>query len=235
MSSDHGDECEPLLRSPVLSVSGHSAKSSRTCWPRFLTLPAATDNVSQQQSRIIICVFCLQFLINFSKNVVEVPLIRLFEIAICNRYFQTDAIAENLCKAPRIQNDLAIIVGWRSFFDALPGLLSAIIYGHLADKHGRRLVLFLSCLGLLCSLVWIVFVCYTDQLLPIQLVWASSAFVLVVSCILPCIGSSYANRGVVFRVEGKELPSQWYLSCWQTFLSSPSGQDTCICLLRFLT
>ena len=181
MSSAGVNEHEPLLPSPGRSERSSKAKSRRTCWPNALALSTAKDAHSHTQSKIIICIFLLQFLINFSKYVVEVPLIRLFEMAICDRYFHSRSTDEKLCKTPRIQDDLAIIIGWRFFFDALPALVTAIFYGRLADRYGRRIVLFLSCLGLLCNLLWIVCVCYYNRSLPIQLVWASSAFVFVVS------------------------------------------------------
>ena len=181
MSSAVVDENEPLLRAPLQSGRNQATKSSRKWWPDALALPIPKHDHPPNKTRIISCVFCLQFLLNFSRYIVEVPLIRLFEIAICDRYFQAEAIDERLCKLPRIQNDLAIIVGWRFFFEALPILLTAIFYGRLADTHGRRVVLFLSCLGLVCSLIWILAVCYANQVLPIKLVWASSAFILVVS------------------------------------------------------
>ncbi len=57
--------------------------------------------------------------------------------------------------------------------------MSAIYYGGLADRLGRRLVLILFCIGTLLSLVWIVLVCYLNKVLPTQLVWISSIFLLV--------------------------------------------------------
>lgn len=178
MSSAARGEREPLLNSPVQTVSDDHA---RTCWPYAEELPFAKSRVSSKRTQIVTCVFCLQFLFNFSRYIVEIPLIRLFEIAICNRYFDARAIKEEECKVPPIQDDLAMIVGWRFFFDAIPGLLTAIFYGRLADRNGRRIVLLLSCSGLLCSLVWMIVVCYANKVLPIKLVWASSAFILVVS------------------------------------------------------
>ena len=180
MSSAVVDENEPLLRASLQSGRDRDTGSCRQWWPDVLALPLSAHD-PQNKTRIISCVFCLQFLINFSRYIVEVPLIRLFEIAICDRYFQAEAIDERSCKITPIQNDLAIVVGWRFFFDALPILLTAVLYGRLADTHGRRVVLFLSCLGLVCSLIWIVIVCYANRVLPIKLVWASSAFILVVS------------------------------------------------------
>ena len=179
MSSRLDNEQEALLTSPVPSVKSHN--NARSCWN---CRPLPSGHTPYKHFTIIICVFCLQFLINFSRYVIEVPLVRLFEITICNRYYQDVILDEKLCKLPRIQGQLTTITGWRIFFDALPALLTAIFYGRLADSHGRRLVLFMSCLGSLCSLIWIVFVCYTSHALPIRLVWASSTFLLLVSIAL---------------------------------------------------
>ena len=63
---------------------------------------------------------------------IEVPIIKLFEQAICDRYYAANdellmnlvagPIDENLCKIPAIQNELASLVGWKFTFDALPGI-----------------------------------------------------------------------------------------------------------------
>lgn len=61
---------------------------------------------------------------------VEVPMIKLFEQAICNRYYNahddlirlgSGTIDEKLCKIKPIQNELAGLVGLKFTFDALPG------------------------------------------------------------------------------------------------------------------
>lgn len=192
MSSPLDEEYTALLGSPVPSTKSVNAN----CWPRALTLPINSARSSQKHSVIIICVLCLQFLVNFSKYVVEVPIVALLEISICSRYLQDEVLDAKPCKKlPRVQDELTIVVGWRFFFDALPALFTALLYGRLADRRGRRSVLFLSCLGLLCSLVWIVFVCYVSHALPIKLVWASSIFILVVRRVMMCT-ERIANRCV---------------------------------------
>ena len=230
MSSHSDDEQEALLGSPVPSINSHN--NARSCWnykPRALEWPFARSDTHHKHFTIIICVFCLQFLINFSRYVIEVPLVRLFEITICNRYYQDVILDEKLCKLPRIQGQLTAITGWRIFFDALPALITAIFYGRLADSHGRRLILFLSCLGSLCSIIWIVFVCYTRYALPVKLVWASSIFLLLASIALRCVLSKMLTKA--FRVGDRELQGLWCLSFWQTFLNNRKGHDICICLL----
>ena len=80
---------------------------------------------------------------------VEVPTIKLFEQAICNRYYSdqsihlrpTSDVDEGLCKIPPVQKELAALTGLKFTFDALPGLLTALYYGSIADRydaHGRK-------------------------------------------------------------------------------------------------
>ena len=107
------------------------------------------------------------------------------ENAICNRYYRfaydntlsvvIDNIDENLCKSPVVQDQLSHLVGWNMCFDtipgdckaqrniiclnSLPGLLTAMFYGHISERHGRRLVLLLSISGHLIMRLWIVTIC----------------------------------------------------------------------------
>ena len=83
-----------------------------------------------REDPVIVCVFCLQFCNYFSKHIIEVPIIKLFEQAICDRYYAasrgglyaaTQPVKEGLCKIPAVQNELADLVGWKFTFDALPG------------------------------------------------------------------------------------------------------------------
>ena len=75
---------------------------------------------------------------------VEVPTIKLFEQAICNRYYFDQSmhprltasdIDEGSCKIPAIQIELAALTGLKFTFDALPGLLTALYYGSIADRY----------------------------------------------------------------------------------------------------
>lgn len=89
------------------------------------------------QNPILICTFCLQFCTYFAKHMVEVPMIKLFEQVICNRYYAAhdellypkgQSIEERLCKIPPIQKDLAGLVGLKFTFDALPGQCKPFAY-----------------------------------------------------------------------------------------------------------
>lgn len=196
-SSPPPDERRPLLRSISQQSSHEETPPTFNSWQWFTAIKLFLFN-----NPIIICTFCLQFMTYFSKHMVEVPMIRLFEQAICDRYYHSRGhslsllggnVDEASCKIPPVQNELAALTGLKFTFDALPGLLTALYYGSIADKFGRRLVLALCCAGTMCSLLWILFICYADTSLPIRLVWASSIFL--------CVGGSQrVAKGMNFTV-----------------------------------
>ena len=172
MQSPEDGEQQPLLRKPV--DERQSSRKSRL-WGRVHDL-----NEFMFNNPILLATFCIQFLNYFAKHMVEVPTLRLIEQAICNHYYASRGdVRERYCKVPDIQTELAAITGLKITFDALPGLLTALFYGSIADRFGRRLVLALSVGGTLCSYLWILFICYADLNLPVKLVWVSSVFLCV--------------------------------------------------------
>ena len=136
-SSDH--ERQPLLP----PTDGHAKSSSHVAiwqWPIRAILAVKSFLV---ENPILICTFALQFCNYFAKHMVEVPTIKLFEQAICNRYYSEEAIQppsaldvdESFCKIPAIQKELATLTGLKFTFDALPALFTALYYGSIADKY----------------------------------------------------------------------------------------------------
>lgn len=88
---------------------------------------------SVNMKAIIASTFILYFLVTFAIQLLEVPTVRLFEIAICDRYYRTTNdgalagsllkdIDESSCKITAVQNELAEIAGWKISFDAVPGV-----------------------------------------------------------------------------------------------------------------
>ncbi|EJT80754.1 hypothetical protein GGTG_00748 [Gaeumannomyces tritici R3-111a-1] len=119
--------------------------------------------------------FALYILFNFVTLLLEVPIVRLLEHAICYRRLGGDgAVDERNCKIPAVQDSLASITGWKMFFDAVPGLVMAVYYGSLADRSGRRIVLALSAAGYTLMLGWVVVICSLPNIYPVSLVWVSS-------------------------------------------------------------
>lgn len=137
-SSDN--ERQPLLP----PINGHAKSPNRDAvWQRPIAAILAVKTFLVENP-ILICTFALQFCTYFAKHMVEVPTIKLFEQAICNRYYSDQSIHlrtnapdidEGLCKIPAIQNELASLTGLKFTFDALPGLLTALYYGSIADRY----------------------------------------------------------------------------------------------------
>ncbi|KAL8327941.1 hypothetical protein RB597_003989 [Gaeumannomyces tritici] len=120
--------------------------------------------------------FALYILFNFvTLLLLEVPIVRLLEHAICHRRLGGDgAVDERNCKIPAVQDSLASITGWKVFFDAVLGLVIAVYYGSLADRSGRRIVLALSAVGYTLMLGWVVVIRSLPNIYPVSLVWMSS-------------------------------------------------------------
>ncbi|KAF2676239.1 MFS general substrate transporter [Lentithecium fluviatile CBS 122367] len=117
----------------------------------------------------------------FSNYMLVIPTLRLYEDAVCRDFYQErhSDIDEQLCKVPEVQAALATLVGWNLGLHAVPGLLTAVWYGSLADQHGRKPVLLAAMAGEFASWSWILLVCYRRDMFPIRAIWASAAFQFV--------------------------------------------------------
>ncbi|KAK1978314.1 major facilitator superfamily domain-containing protein [Colletotrichum cereale] len=133
--------------------------------------------------RPIIVIAMMLFIDGLGYCMSLAPQTQLFEDIVCRQYYKSDSTdtaggpSEEMCKEPAVQDVVAQIFGWQTFFDGIPGLILAIWYGVLADKQGRRWVLFLSVLGQVLGACWVLSVCWLE--LPLRLVWLSSLFLII--------------------------------------------------------
>ena len=74
--------------------------------------------------------YSVYLLYRFAHFLLEVPTVRMIELSICYRHFQSvrpnatlvvSGFDEMDCKTAVIQQQVALIVGWKLSFDALPG------------------------------------------------------------------------------------------------------------------
>ncbi|CAI0650439.1 unnamed protein product [Colletotrichum noveboracense] len=133
--------------------------------------------------RPIIVVAMMLFIDGLGNCMSLAPQTRLFEDFVCRQYNKVGGSvpgsgpSEEMCKDPAVQDVVAELFGWQTFFDGIPGLILAMWFGVLADKQGRRRVFFLSVVGQVLGACWVLFICWLE--LPLKLVWLSSCFLLI--------------------------------------------------------
>lgn len=139
-------------------------------------------------------------LISFVGPFVDTPSSQILEAIICRSFHPDIANGfDQRCKGDDVQGELSTINGWLLTFSLLPGLLTAVPYGVLADKVGQKFVLNLSIFGHVLAQASAILVCTycvllrcfsmhanltvsTDRMahiLPVRLVWFSCCFNLI--------------------------------------------------------
>jgi hypothetical protein len=92
-------------------------------------IPPSRKRSVFQRIPMLLYLLSLNVLLEIEEVVQMAPTIRLLENAICNKHYAAGGtqgiIDEKLCKIDRIQERLAHIRGFLSFFDAIPGQLPA--------------------------------------------------------------------------------------------------------------
>lgn len=128
MSVSPHDERERLLPRNEPSAEedhGTRTRSHYLYWKQ--SVAAVKDFRSRPSTPILCCTFVFYFLISFSRHIIEVPTIRLFELAACHEYYSHvqgavghDGDTDNsLCKVPDVQNELSTLTGWKLGLDAV--------------------------------------------------------------------------------------------------------------------
>lgn len=112
----------PVLNTPLLAVEDEAAAEANI-------IPNAPSRSTFYRALVFISInFCLAF----HEIILVAPYLSLFERALCKSYYtsadpgligRAGWVPERYCKVPEIQQELAIIRGWKSFFDTLPGEL----------------------------------------------------------------------------------------------------------------
>lgn len=81
---------------------------------------------ASQRLRLCICLILLMTCRAFYQFIAEIPFVRLFERVICRSHLDSlltpeREIDEELCKAPAVQDRLALVMGMKMMFDGIPG------------------------------------------------------------------------------------------------------------------
>ncbi|TDZ21047.1 Efflux pump ustT [Colletotrichum orbiculare MAFF 240422] len=171
-ADDVGSETTPLI---IPSSPGGE--------PLAAPLSASTTKSTQQRKSLGIVTTCilLIILLELGAYLATIPLNQVLEEIICRNldpHLPPDT-DEPRCKDKAVQAELSIVRGWQSTLDFIPGLLTAVPYGFLADRRGRELVLSLSLLGITLSSAFYIFVCALPDLFPHRLTWLSAIFTII--------------------------------------------------------
>lgn len=81
--------------------------------------PAASFDF-KEDVKFFASLFTLKFLVQFVSGVLELPLLRLVERTICRNQLGIMGGDEARCKVPAVQDKLALVMGLKFGFEALP-------------------------------------------------------------------------------------------------------------------
>ncbi|KAI2471068.1 major facilitator superfamily transporter [Annulohypoxylon bovei var. microspora] len=139
----------------------------------------------------------LILLVNLSASLYQLPLNRIIERRLCRDYYNIhdpSAISsdgdvdEKLCKIDPVQKSLAWIVGIMETLWIIGDFVMTIPLGFVAEKYGRRTVLWLNIVPRLFLLGWVVIVGCFEKSLPLKAIIAGPCLsILGGNCVLNSI------------------------------------------------
>ncbi|KAL7781932.1 major facilitator superfamily domain-containing protein [Trichoderma afarasin] len=105
--------------------------------------------------QILLIGFILTFMHFFTNQLLAAPTVAVIEYSVCGRYYSehpnpaVDVGYDRglLCKVEPVKDQVTFLLGWFYSIDCLPGICTALLWGHLAGRIGKRTVLAISCLG----------------------------------------------------------------------------------------
>lgn len=126
------DEQSTLLKHDDLAETPHDS-----------VLPPATANPAPISLTYVRCgCILLNFLVEMCDMIIIVPTIALLERSICHTYYAEHdprvigpggLVNERLCKIGPVQEQLAVLRGWKALFEALPGHMTVRLSLDLSD------------------------------------------------------------------------------------------------------
>lgn len=140
MDPQHVAEARPLLQSSARNHDSPSASSTHE--PR---------SASQRLGlALVLPCLLLILLVEIGATLITTPMNQIQEGIICQMWHPgiPEPSKDVRCKDRDVQSELSTLRGWELTFGLIPGLLTAIPYGIIADRYGRKVVLSLSLFGI---------------------------------------------------------------------------------------
>lgn len=155
----------PVGRVDEIDTERHHQDESSSLLETTVTPAKLSWEALLQQHVVTLCLIFL-VLMGIGIPLQTTPLNKVAEEIICLNHFPDILTGEDpRCKSTVVQSYLAMLRGWGATFDCIPAILLAIPYGVLADRYGRRIILFLSMCGVIMSVIWYETVCKAHRLL----------------------------------------------------------------------
>ncbi|KAM5361533.1 hypothetical protein ACJZ2D_013041 [Fusarium nematophilum] len=136
-----------------------------------------------QRRVLLMCILSL-FIVEVSDFITDPPLQKIAEDIICRRYYPdhllgVPMIQDHRCKESHVQKTLAMVKSWNLAISLAVPIVAQFPFGIIADKYGRRPVLFLSLFGCLLQTTWVMIVLLFPDVFSIWATLLGSIFFLI--------------------------------------------------------
>ncbi|KAI1412741.1 major facilitator superfamily transporter [Hypoxylon sp. FL1857] len=161
------------------------------------SVPSPEARRNPRSKLAILALLALILLTGLSASLYQLPLNRVIERRLCREYYRTHDpsaiysdgnIDEKLCKLDAIQKSLAWYVGIMETLWIVGDFVMTIPLGFVAEKYGRRTVLWLNLVPRIFLVSWVTVVGYFEEALPLKAIIAGPTLsILGGNCVLNSI------------------------------------------------
>ena len=193
LASDLGSEAEsePSAATPLLSDRPTAHDHRPHSRDHSSTVPEIHHHHKTHPKFffVVVIIIASLFFISIGDYMNRAPWTRILEDIVCRQYYHRtvpnefenpfDPIPEDRCKVPDVQARVAMLRGWDQTFSCIPSILTAVPYGIIADKYGRKIVLVMCLFGITLAVAWTELVGYFSHFFAIEWLWAGNVFLFI--------------------------------------------------------
>ncbi|CAK7224204.1 hypothetical protein SEUCBS140593_005492 [Sporothrix eucalyptigena] len=176
---------------------------------------ATTDSVNVFPTKNIIAVSLIIgtiVLFEIANLFQELPTLQLLEEIICRDITGEDS--DVICGGNQdVQAELAYLRGWQLTLALIPGIITAVPYGVVIDRLGRKVGLYLSVTGILLTQLFSLVVVWFPNVFPVRAIWAASLFTLIG-------GGPVILDGIIFAMLADVAPAAYRSSVFFYFIAA---------------
>jgi MFS family permease len=131
------------------------------------------------RARVLITTILCLTIMDWASYLSSAPQLDIVEGIICDKIYgngnstalDAPSVISRDCTADVVQSELALVTQIMTAATEFPSIFLAIPYGALADRVGRRPVLFMSLIGLLAQDVLVRCIVWWPSVIPLRLLW----------------------------------------------------------------